>query len=89
MKLNRGCGCMLLVLAAFNAMLIIGSIFSLTAHRVTFALGILIAFLFVANSASSAMLGYAAIRGEAVTGTPRADASAEDGATEGVEEGEE
>ena len=63
MTMKPGCGCLLLLLAIGNLVLLISSIIAAVRGKLTVLTGVAIALLFAANVASAAMLGFAAMRG--------------------------
>ena len=73
MKVNRGCGCLLLVLAALNALFVVAAIYNLASGNISVVMGILTLVLFGANLVAALMLGLAGFRGRAV-GAPGAPA---------------
>ena len=68
MKLNRGCGCLLLGLALVNLMAVIGAIITVVSGEETW-LGFLGVALFGSNLVAAALLGMGAFRGVAVVRT--------------------
>ena len=68
MRVNRGCGCFLLILAIANAVFAIAGVIGLALGNVTVWLGLLALVLFGANAAATLMLGWAGLRGRAVGG---------------------
>ena len=68
MKLNRGCGCLLLGLALVNLMALIGAIITLFSGE-DLLLGVLGLALFGSNLVAAALLGIGAFRGVAVMRT--------------------
>jgi hypothetical protein len=93
MQLKPGCGCLLLILALSNLVLLISSILAATRHSLSALGGGGMALLFAANLAASLMLGFAAFRGASIGRKPAAEDA--DGSTgeevgsagEGTEEG--
>ena len=69
MKLNKGCGCLLMGLAAVNLMALIGSIVTLIAGDESTWLALLGLALFGSNLVASMLLGIGALRGVAVMRT--------------------
>ena len=63
MRLNRGCGCVLLVLAGLNLVFIIGAVYGMTAGDTSVGLGLLALAVFGANCVASLLLGIAGYRG--------------------------
>jgi len=96
MRINRGCGCFLLILATANAVFAIAGVIGLALGNVTVWLGFLALVLFGANAAATLMLGWAGLRGRAVGVAGQAYEGDEAEATGGqpeddssIEEGEE
>ena len=91
MRVNRGCGCILLVLAALNALFVIAAIYNLATGNIGVTLGMLTLALFGANLVAAFMLGLAGFRGRAIgagSEPGEADTTAvEEGSDEAGEEG--
>lgn len=62
MRLNRGCGCMLLLLAFANLALVVGSIVSLAGGSENAGRDVLAIVVFGANLVAALLLGIAAFR---------------------------
>ncbi len=62
MQVNRGCGCLLLVLAAINLVFLIAGIVGLVTGTAEIGLGMLGVVLFGANMVAALMLGLAGVR---------------------------
>jgi len=62
MRVNRGCGCLLLVLAAINLVFFISGLYGLASGNVEVGLGMLAIVLFGANLVAALLLGLAGIR---------------------------
>lgn len=67
MRVNRGCGCLLLILAALNCLLLVLAVVGLARGSFgSVALGVLAVVLFGANLVAALMLGLAGFRGRAI-----------------------
>lgn len=75
MRLNRGCGCMLLGLAALNGALLLFGIIGMATGETSIAMGVTAVLVWGANLVASLMLGIAGVRRQpirAVEGRPEA-----------------
>ena len=91
MRVNRGCGCLLLILAGFNGVLVILATVGLARGSFgTTPLGVLAVLLFSADLIAALMLGLAGVRGRTIGGAdaPEESVGGEDEA-ERVDEGSE
>jgi membrane protein implicated in regulation of membrane protease activity len=90
MTMKPGCGCLLLLLAIGNLVLLISSIAAAVRGNLTVLTGIAMAVLFAANVVAAGMLGLAAMRGVSFgqkSAVQDADEPAVDESTSVTEEG--
>ncbi len=85
MKLNRGCGCMLLGLALLNAVLLLFGIVGMATGDISIAMGVTAVLLWGANLVASLLLGIAGVRRQPLRGTEGRPEAVEPGA-EGEDE---
>lgn len=62
MRVNRGCGCLLLLLAFVNVVFLVSGVISLVQGRVTAVYGAILILLFIGNVVAAAMVGLSGIR---------------------------
>ncbi|MDM8000345.1 MAG: hypothetical protein QUS33_10170 [Dehalococcoidia bacterium] len=85
MRITRGCGCLLLILAAVNVVFLIGAIIGLATHQFeTWQIGLLAVAVFGANLVPSVMMGLAGVRSVPIGGGPKS--GSEDVGPTGAEE---
>ena len=84
MKLRRGCGCPILILALADLLYLVAGVVSLIQHSVSRWGALLIMFIALANGVVCVIVALAAIRGETLSGPMRTLTEGED-----IEGGEE
>jgi hypothetical protein len=86
MKLKRGCGCLLLVLALINLILLVSGIVAATGGSTNWRVTLVIIAVMGANMAVCVMLGLASLRGAPAAGVSDEVSDAEQGDSEGGDE---
>lgn len=75
MRVNRGCGCLALLLAAINVFVIISVIIAMVSNKTSVGIGVAMVVVFVGNVAACVMVGRQSLaRGSA--SEPAADEAA-------------
>ena len=85
MRMNRGCGCVLLIVAAVNGLFVIAAIFGVASGGTSIQLGLLALAVFGANLVATLMLSLAALRGRAISAGAPAEEVGEVEGEDGVE----
>jgi hypothetical protein len=88
MRLNRGCGCILLLLAGLDLVFVITAIFGVAMGETSTGLGSLAVVLFGANGVAALLMGIAAVRGLAVGARAPAKEAQDTGEFASEDEGE-
>jgi hypothetical protein len=86
MKLKRGCGCLLLVLALINLILLVSGIVAATGGSTSWSVTLVIIAVMGANMAVCLMLGLTSLRGAPAAGVSDEASDAEQGDSEGGDE---
>ena len=77
MRINRGCGCLALVLALINVFVIISVIMGLVSNKTDVGIGLVMIVVFIGNVAACAMVGLPSL-GRRTASEPAADEGAEE-----------
>ena len=88
MRLNRGCGCLALVLALINVFVVISVMVGVVGGSTSLAMGMTMAAVFVGNVAACVMVGLPSLRRGSAS-EPAADEEAKEVVAAEGEEGEE
>jgi hypothetical protein len=70
MRLNRGCGCLALVLAAINVFVTISVIITIAGGSTQLVIGLVMAVVFVGNVAACVIVGLGSLRRSSIPGSP-------------------